>query len=655
MSAHKLWYQNESPEEAARTMTDMARSLWNDQGQARRRIADDAMTLWAGTTQHSLTGANPLSVLGLIDGTSSYNVVQAIVDTKTNATLRNEVRPLFVTEGGDSELREKVDAMQAACDGQRYALGLDDGELGEQACWNGFIFGNGGVEFWTDAANSRIMATPAWHWDYFVSRQEARNGIPQQKFSRVVIPRDVLRSFMSEAGKEVLQAIDDAPSASWEDSKMYEVSEPGKVVDLVVIFKAWHLPSSRVDLSDPKAFGKNEDGDRKVKPNHDGMHMVCIQGATGKGTPPPLLVRAWPYDHYPVAWFKPNRVPGTFWGRGEPEILAASQIEANQWNERVYQVLDRHARPALILSKGAKLNPAQINNSPFNIWQVEGNGSAAIAPFNPPMVPQDLIQRLDRLPAAAREQRGMSEMSMTARRPTGINHEPGLAYLANTETIRHTAEFRAWTRFNLDCSRNIIRCLRELAEHDPDYEVVFEKDEQLERVKWKDVDVDAAKYRIKAKGTNLFKQDPAQQAEQIAELIDRGVLPPDAIFDAVKSPDLQMLAGDRNVMAKNIEKRLDAIVKGPEYTEEMMPDPYMDLAMAKRLGIQRKNKLELNGDKWERIQRVVSFLQDVDAMLQQAAPPPPPPGAAPPGPPAPGIGALPPGPPGVSVAPPTLQ
>ena len=651
MSAHTLWYQEEAPEGQATTMTNMARSLWADQGSSRRRVADDAMTLWAGTTQHSLMGANPLSVLGMIDGTSAYNVVQAIVDTKVNATLRNEVRPLFVTEAGDSELREKVDAMQDACDGQRYALGLDNGEMGEQACWNGYIFGNGGAEFWTDSANSRIMVTPAWFWEYFVSRQEARNGMPQQQFSRHVIPRDVLRSFLSKEDKSVLQAIDDAPSATWEDAKQYEVSEPGKVVDLVVIYKGWHLPSSRVDLEDPKAFGRGAD-ERRVKANHDGLHMVCLEGGSRKDVPP-LLVRAWPYDHYPVAWFKPNRVPGSYWGRGEPEILAAAQIEANQWNERVYQVLDRYARPAIVLGKGAKLNPAQINNSPFNIWQVEGNPSNAMTVLNAPAVSADLIQRLDRLPSNAREQRGMSEMSMTARRPTGINHEPGLAYLANTETIRHTSEFKAWERFNLDCSKNIIRCLNELSEYDKDFEVVFEKDETLIRQNWKKIYAGPSKYRIKAKGTNLFKQDPAQQAEQVAGLIDRGVLPPDAIFDAVKSPDLQMLAGDRNIMAKNIEKKLDAIVKGPEFTDEMMPDPYMDLQMAKRLGIQRKNKLEFNGEKFDRIQRVVSFLEYVDAELMKAAPPPPPPGAAPPGPP--GIQAPPPGPPGVSVAPPTLQ
>ncbi|HKY41374.1 MAG TPA: hypothetical protein VJN18_35820 [Polyangiaceae bacterium] len=613
MSAHTLWYAESEKPAAASAMVNAARSLWADQGDQRRRDADDAMTLWAGTTNHGFSGSNPLSVLGLIDDTAGYNVVQAVTDTKVNTTLRNEIRPLLVTEGGDSELREKVEAMQDAADGQSYDLGLDD-DVEEASCWNGYIFGNGGVEFWSDIANSRIVATPCYHWQYFVSRQEARAGKPQQLFSRHVMPRDVLASFLRDESAEIRKAVEEAPSASADDTREYQSTEPGKVVDLVVIWKGWHLPSGRVDLSDPKAFGKGKDGQR-VKPSHDGRHMVCIEGA-GSGQPTTALIdRPWPYDHYPISWFKPNRVPGSYWGRGEPEIIARSQIEMNQWNERIYQVLDHYARPAVILPKGAKLNPAQINNALFNIWQVEGGGSNQPQIHNQPAVPQDLVARLDRLPAQVRDQRGMSEMSMAARKPVGVDHKPGLAYLQNTETIRHTAEFRAWRRFKLDCYRNILRCFKELSEHDPNFEVVYERDEQLVRAKMTTINIDSAKYRLKAKATNLFSQDPAQQADQIADFVDRGLLPPKALFDTVKSPDLQALADDKEVMRKNAIKRVKDVIRGPAYNEALMPNPYMDLETCKQEALKAYNKLQLNDEREDKQDRVIAFLQDVDKLL----------------------------------------
>lgn len=609
MSAPTLWYQESDREAAAAAMVNAARALRNDQGDQRRRDADDAMTLWSGTVNHGFSGANAMSILGLVEETAGYNLVQSVTDTKVNTTLRNEIRPLLMCQGGDSELREKAEAMQDAADGQSYELGLDD-ELEEVACWNGYIFGNGGVEFWADTASSRIMASPVFHWQYFVSRQESRYTTrPQQMFARHVMPRDVLLSFLADQPAEVRRAVEEAPSAPADDARDFSSDEPGKVVDLVVIWKAWHLPSKRVDLSQPEAFGKNKAGN-KVQPNHDGLHMVCVESKT----PFALITRPWPHAYFPVAWFKPNRNPGSFWGRGEPEILARSQVEMNQWSEREYVVLDRYAHPSIILPKGAKLNPAQLNNGNFNIYQIEGGMSQAPQIWNPTSVPAELIGRRERLAAEAKDQRGMSDMSMAARKPVGVDHKPGMAYLANTETIRHTAEFRAWRRFKLDSYRNIIRCFKELSEHDPDFEVVYEKDKQLVTAKMTTIDIDASKYRLKAKPTNLFSQDPAQQADQIADFVDRQLLPPDALFDAVESPDLQALADDRKVMRKNAIKRVKLVAKGP-YTFDLMPQPYHDLATMKSEGLKMANAIELNDEKGEKLDRVTKFLADVDALL----------------------------------------
>jgi hypothetical protein len=633
-----LWYMEENAVDAAARMVSVARTEWEAQGRQRMRMADDSLALYMGSTRHSLTGvANPLSMLGLVEESSSYNVVQAIVDTKLNHTLRNRVRPMFVTEGGDSELKEKAEAMQEAADGIAYDLGLD-GELGRQAGLNGYLFEGGGVEWWADVENSRVGATAVWPWQYFVPRVEARFGNPRQKFARYVMPRDVLLGFVGD-DKAARQAIEDAPSAGYEDVRSTAAEEPGKVADMVVIYKAWHLPSTRVDLNDPRAFGKTEKGN-SGKANHDGRHMVALDSNAAGG---PLIDIPWPHEYYPVSWFKPNPIPGSYWSRGEPEVLANAQIELMRWNSRMEKILDLHARPMLILSKGAKLNPAMINNALANIFQVEGNTQGAIFQMNQSAVPQDLLRRVQDIAGWARDQRGMSEMSMTARKPAGINHEPGLAYLADTETMRHTVEFKAWERFNIDCYKNIIRCLRELAERDKNFEVVFTTSDSLRRAKWSDIDVDAEKYRLKASGTNLFKQHPGQRADQIMDFVDRGWLGKEAGFEAVDAPDLKALMGDRNVMRKNMEKRVKKVIKGP-YTDAMIPTAYNDLQVAKTVGVEALNKLELNDESEEKQERLVKFLQDVDALLARLAPPAPPP--APPGPPQLG--------PGVTTAPPPI-
>lgn len=642
-----LWYNRGEPEERANSMLNVAKGLWNAQGARRRGNANAALRLYTGSMAHTLDGySDPAAVLGLIDQSCAYNLIQAVVDTKFNHLIRNQVRPLFVTEGGDSDLVDRVQAMQLAADGIADSLGLND-ELEEQAIMNGLLFEAGGVDFYADTANSRVVATPIFAHDFFVSRQESRYGSPQQKWCRQVVPRDALLGTLSAAPKSARDAIESAKAATWEDMGT-DAGNPGtEIVDMVVIYKGWHLPTTRVDLKDhAAAYGKNDETGRAVKASHDGRHMVVLDGAGGDA--PPLIDVAWPYTYYPQSWFKPNPIPGSFWSRGEPEILAATQVELNKNDIREGMIVDLHARPMIVLSKGAKLNPAMINNALANIFQVEGNVHGAITVVNVPAVSPDLLNRSMRLRDQARDQRGMSEMSMTARKPAGVNHEPGLAYLRDTETVRHTGEFRARERFKVSCYVNIIRCLRDLAAHDKDYEVIFENDGQLKRQKWVEMDVDEMKYRVRKPPTNALSRDPAERAQQILELVERGGLPPSAAVDAFREMfDLKALIGDQDVMRQNAEKRVSDVVKASEYGEDLMPDPYMDLQLLKRIGIQRKNKLELMGDKPEKIERVVKFLEDVDAELAKLAPPQPPmpaggPGAGPPPQPGPGVTEAPP-------------
>jgi hypothetical protein len=633
-------------------MLNVSKNLWDVQGARRRSNANAALRLYTGSMAHTLDGiADAAAVLGLVDQSCAYNLIQAVVDTKFNHLIRNQVRPLFITEGGDSDLQDRVQAMQLAADGIADALGLND-DLEEQAILNGLLFEAGGVDFYADTANARVVGTPLFAHDFFVSRQESRFGAPQQAWCRQVVPRDALAGMLSGASKAVRDAIESAKAATWEDIGGDAAQAGSQIVDMVVIYKGWHLPTTRVDLKDrAAAYGRNDDTGRAVQASHDGRHMVVIEGAGNDA--PPLIDVAWPYTYYPQSWFKPNRVPGSFWSRGEPEILAATQVELNKNDLREGMIVDLHARPMIFLSKGAKLNPAMINNALANIYQVEGNSSGAITVVNVPAVSPDLLNRSTRLREQARDQRGMSEMSMTARKPTGVNHEPGLAYLADTETVRHTGEFRARERFKVSCYVNIIRCVRDLAAHDENYEVIFENDGQLKRQKWVSMDVDEMKYRVRKPPTNALSRNPPERAQQIMELVERGFLPPSAAVDAFREMfDIKSLIGDQNVMQQNAEKRISDVVKASEYSDELMPDPYMDLQMLKRLGIQRKNKLELMGDKPEKIERLVEFLQDVDAQIAKLAPPAPP---VAPGPGAPGgPGAPPQLPPGVTQAPPPI-
>ena len=621
---NEIWYHQDAP---AEDVVRVGKELWGKQGEERISLAEDSLALYLGSARHSLRGSsNPFGVLEIITDAAGYNGIQAIVDTKVNTVLKSNVRPMFITDGADNDTKRRAEFMQRACDGIRYAQGLQGRRKRRAVAVAGYVFEAGGIEWYADIANSRVVATEVWCWEFFVSRREARHGEPQQLFSRHTIDRGVLLSYLKGSPAAVRRAVQDADPAPWRDTQD-ETRDGKRVADQVVVYKAWHLPSGRVDMDEPEAWGKNEDGN-KCKPSHDGRHVVALDGGDS-GNHVSLIDVPWPHDHFPVAWFKPNYVPGSYWGRGEPEILAAQQIEANRWNTRVTQVVNKHAVPRTYVSKDSGLNPASMNNNIDNIYQVKGPAGAAVHVEAAPAMPPDLIRRLGEIPQMMRDQRGMSEMSMTARKPAGMNHEPGLAYLGDTESMRHTDEMQAWEEFNLDCDKNIIRCLDELAENDPNYEVVFEKDEQLIREKWKDVRLNNS-FVMKLWPTNLFKQDPAQRADQIAGMVDKGLFPKEKYFDAIDAPDVKSLMGNRAAMARNVDRCLQYIVKHGEFTDKEAPHPYMDLQLAKQSGIERLNETQVNEpDNYEVINALSQWLEAVDEFIAKATPPAmaPPPGA----------------------------
>jgi len=623
----EVWYNQDDP---GRAVLELGRELWKKQGAQRISLAEDSLALYTGSTRHSLLhGGNPLALLDLISNeAASENIIQSIVDTKVNSTVRNKVRPLFVTEGGDSTLKQQQEDMQSAVDGIMSDLGCYG--MGAQvnlaliACFCGFIFEGVGIEWYADLANSRVVGTPVWCWEYMVSAREARSGNPRQMFARHAIDRAVLLSYMQDAPAAVRQAIESADAATWRDTAD-DTKDPKKLNDQVIVYKAWHLPSGRVDFDDPRSFGKNDDGGRyRGNPVHDGRHVVVLDGVTESISLDPAIVdAAWPHDHFPVSWFKPFPVVGSYWSRGVPEIIAKIQIEINRWNMRENKIMDLHSRPLIFLDKTLGVNPAMITNASGNIIQTTGSPQGRVWQMNIPAVPSDLLSRVARLTQAAKDQLGMSDLAMTAKKPAGVNHEPGLAFLADTESVRHTVENDAWADFSLDNAKNIVRCLNDLAEYDPEYEIIFANDKQLRRGNWAKMRLDNP-YQIKRWPTNFLKQSPAQRADQISDLVDKGALPPEAMLAAIDAPDLQSFVSDAAAMEKCVSMVLDRIIQKGYDSMKDFPSPYLDLQTCKRLGIQRLAELQANDDDWKKQNDVTRYLEDVDAVIAKITPSPSP-------------------------------
>jgi hypothetical protein len=370
---------------------------------------------------------------------------------------------------------------------------------------------------------------------------------------------------------------------------------------------------------------------------------MCIEGAT-------LLDEPWPYDHFPVAWYKPRLKLGSYWSRGIPETLASAQLKINKWNSRIDKILHLHAVPRLIVWNKARLNRGKMTNDLASVITSSQPPGSSIMRLAGDSVPRELLERVDKLIGWAREQIGISELSIAATKPAGVDHAPGMQHLADTESVRHTTSFRAWEQFHLDSAKIVVECIRLLAQRNKDYTVLFGSSKELKRIKWSEVDLDRDKYHLKTWPTNLLPQTPAARISRIIDMMGTNppLITPEQALTALDYPDIEALLGDRVAERENLEKYLQRASKlGRELDENTIPQSYLNLELAQQMAKDRLNRGEADGESPERLEGIRSFFEQVAEKVKAMAPPPEqpggpgmtPPSQGPPGGPSPGAAA----------------
>ncbi len=626
----------------------MVTEQYNNNCRPRRVKASDCLTLYLGTDAHDLAHGDQGSIADDFLGAPEppgYNVIQACVDTKSAHIVRNKVRTMFLTERGSTELQEKAKIAQQACEAVRHDNGLVGGYNSILACFHGQIFEGGCVKITPDYENMRVACERVLPFDTFVSARDSRTGNPHQMGHVFPVDRSVLAG-MCASDPEKLQWIAEASNGDLnpvEDT----ISSSTDIADEVFVAELWHLPTVRVDRSKNAAFGLNEEGkaDRNVDPGHNGRRMLVLTG--GKV----LIDEPWPFDYFPIATFRPMPKPIGFWSRSLPETLAGAQLAINRMNDRVDRILHLHARPLLYFWKAAKVNTSKVTNAVATI--LEGNQPAgqAMQYITPQSVSAELIARIDKQIAWSEKQAGISELSIAAKKPAGVDHAPGMQHLADTESIRHTPAFYAWEQFHVDMDRAIMDCMRLLAKHaktvDKKFSVVFGDSKEMMRLGWEDFDLEENQYHITRWPTNMLPQTPAAK---IARAIELKALAPSLFTDDVLAmlleyPDLAAALGDKAALRQNIDRKLDKVQK-TGLTTDQMPHPYIHLDLALQLTSERINRLEADGGSGESMDSLIKFYEAVLALVKKrdaevaAKMPPPgaPPGALPGAPPPPAQG-----------------
>jgi hypothetical protein len=532
----------------------------------------------------SLMGMNGLTYSKLASVTSSstaritYNVVQSAIDTVTSKMGKNKPKPLFLTDGGDYKLQRKAQKLSKFTDGVFYENHAHD--LGVEVFRDACVWGSGALHVYD--YNGRIKYERVVISEIMVDDVEAFYGKPRSLYRVKNVDRQVLIDMFPDKQAIIM----DANIAKPDDLGAYPT-----ISDEVSICEAWHLPSG------PDAT--------------DGKHVIAIAQA---------LIFEEEYDKhfFPFVFFHWSKKLFGFWGQGLAEQIQNIQLEINKLLWVIQRSMHLAGSFKILLENGSKIVKEHMNNDIGAIISYTGTQPNYVTP---PIVQPEIYQHLQTLKTSAYEQAGISQLSAAAEKPAGLNSGKALREYNDIESDRFQTVGQSYERFFVDLAHITINLAKHMYGSGKSYKVKVPGKSFIETIDWKDVHMHEDAYLLKCYPVSALPNEPAGRLETIQELMQAGLIDPEAGRRLLDYPDLDEEEELNNAPQNWLHEILDKIVDDGEYTP---PEPYDDLQRARKLALEYYAKYKCAGLEEERLDLFRRFIDQIDILMQAANPPQPP-------------------------------
>jgi hypothetical protein len=503
----------------------------------------------------------------------TLNVVRSCIDTAVSKIGKSKPRSMFLTTDGDWAQRRKAKQTTLFFDGWFHESSAY--EYGRMAFRDGCVFGTGAVKIFRtgEGKDQKIACERVLMDEIIVDDIEGMYGTPQNLYQRKYIPRTVLFDMFPDA--KFARAIESAPSGISRAAYVNAVS------DMVEVWEAWHLPSS--------------------KGSKDGRHVIVIEGAT-------LFSEPYKKLYFPFVFFRWSPRLVGFYGSGLAEELTGIQIEINHMLITIQRAQRLMCNPQVWLDVQNKQNKHTMTNLIGGINYYSGSPPVYVSP---PAMPAEFYAHLQDLYRKAFEITGTSMMSATSRKPAGLDAAVALREYQDIESERFMSVSMAYEKFYLDLTEIVYDEFEEMYEEGIDVTVKSAGKKSFTGLKWSDVRMPRDSYTIRVFPVSLLPTTPSGRLQRVQELIQAGMMTREEGLAQLDFPDTEHWVSRATAHVSVIEKYIDRMLDG----EPMVPEPFMNLRLAQTM-VQNAYLQAIADDAPDEVIDILqSFMDQVDAML----------------------------------------
>ena len=181
---------------------------------------------------------------------------------------------------------------------------------------------------------------------------------------------------------------------------------------------------------------------------------------------------------------------------------------------------------------------------------------------------------------------------------------------------------------------------REVSAKGESFEVISHGDDDIEKIKWSDINLEHDEYVMKVYPTSLLPTTPAAKLQKVIEMLQAGMLTQQEARALLDYPDLEAVNNMATASQEIFNMMIERILEKGIY---QAPEPYMNLAMGIQMMQSAYLRAKINQVPEIRLDLFRRFIEDSIGMLaaMQAGAQQPPMGPMGPGPATPEQGAPP--------------
>lgn len=514
---------------------------------------------------------------GPIANRVSYNVVRACIDSAAAKIAKMRPRLVALTSGGTWDLQQKSKKLAKYLEGT--IVNANAYQEMSKAFVDGCVFGTGVVKVFQDG--EKICTERVFINEIVVDDAESIYGMPRQIHQLKYISRDVLADMFPDKIEKIRNA---ASGMKGDKSTLTSFS-----ADMVVVRESWHLRS-----------GKNA---------NDGKHVISIENCT-------LLSEAYNKDYFPFIFIRWSQRLLGFFGSGIAEELIGIQVEINKLLRNIQQAQNLACLPRVLIEDGSKVTEDHINNQIGSIIRYSGVAPQIVSAS---AMPAELYNFLENLYNKAFQITGVSQLSASSMKPSGLNSGVAIREYQDIESERFALVAQAYEDAYIKLGNMIIDLAQELAEINPKQSVMVPGSNLVHEIKWKDIQVGKNEFLLQLYPASLLPTQPAGRLQKVQELLQAGMVSQTTAKALLDFPDIEDAMDNELAAYNDIHSTISHMLDSNEYSA---PEPFMNPQLCIQIANSYYLRSKTKGMEESKLELLRRFMEDSSALVQLAQTPP---------------------------------